>query len=65
MSDFALKSFEDTILESVSLENHVPLPKGSAEWRKPLESGRVSAPVTEVKKTKEKESIRGVKIVVF
>ena len=28
-------------------------------------SGRVSAPVTEVKKTKEKESIQGVKIDVF
>ena len=36
--------------------------KGSAEWRKPLESGRVSAPVTEIKKTKEKERDRGVKI---
>ena len=37
--------------------------KGSAEWRKPLESGRVSdCAVTEIKKTKEKESIRGVKI---
>ena len=36
--------------------------KGSAEWRKPVKSGRVSASVIEGKKTKEKESVRGVKI---
>ena len=39
--------------------------KGSAEWRKPLASGRVSAPVTVRKKTKEKERVRGVEINVF
>ena len=33
--------------------------EGSAEWRKPLESGRVSASVTEGKKTKEKERYTG------
>ena len=47
-------------------DNLVPLQKGSAEWRKPLESGRVvPTAVTVIKKTKEKESVRGVKIDVF
>ena len=31
------------------------LSKGSAEWRKPLESGRVSSAVTMIKKTKKKK----------
>ena len=34
--------------------NNDSLSQGSAEWRKPLESGRVSAPVTEIKNQRKK-----------
>ena len=64
MYDFALKSFEDTILETAPLKIICHFQKGSAEWGKPLESGRVSAPVTVRKKTKEQERYRGVTSVV-
>ena len=47
------------LTKSKSTDVTIPVNKGSAEWRKPLESGRVSASVTEGKKTKEKERYTG------